>query len=72
MERLIGYLLGRTAELGRQDLLAAIESLPDLVARMTPYEPELETRQLVIHPESGKNEEMKVRVKRPYTDVAYW
>lgn len=72
MKRLLGRFIGRTAELGRQELLAPIEYLPSLVARMAPYEPELETRRLAVHPESGNDGDLKVRVRRPYTDLAYW
>ncbi len=72
MARLLGFLIGRTAELGRQELLAPIEQLPELVSRMAPYEAEPETRRLAVHPETGKNADMKVRIIRPYTDLAYW
>jgi hypothetical protein len=73
MARLLGYLIGRTQELGRSELMAGIEWLPKLVERVHAYEPSTETRALnvdVYNDEEGID--LEVTVTRPYTDLAYW
>jgi hypothetical protein len=73
MARLLGYLIGRTQELGRSELMAGIEWLPKLVERVHAYEPSTETRALnvdVYNDEKGID--LEVTVTRPYTDLAYW
>ncbi len=72
MARLLGYLIGRTSELGRRELMAPIEQLPELVERMAPYGPVGETRTMSVDTMDEQGVELGVRVTRPYTDLAYW
>jgi hypothetical protein len=65
MARLIGYLSGETAGLGRDYLVAPLQYLPGVAAALEGYEPEPETRSLRWGiPEPA--------VTRPYTDLRYW
>ena len=65
MARLLGYLIGETARLGRDYLLAPLQHLPRLAAKLERYGPEPDTRSLrwgLRDPD----------VTRPYTDLRYW
>jgi hypothetical protein len=74
MERLLAFLMGRTHDLGRRELMAPIEQLPELVERMAPYEPGIETRAMRVDAPRPEDEGKGVDVSatRPYTDLAYW
>ena len=73
MARLLGYLIGVTNDLGRQELLAPIEQLPKLVQLMAVYEPVIEPRTLAYDGWDGEGGvEVSVTVRRAYTDLAYW
>ena len=72
MARLLGYLIGVTHELGRHELLAALEQQPALLQRMQPYEPGAETRLMGVDTFHSEQFDIKVNVRRPYTDLAYW
>ncbi len=72
LARLIGHLVGRTHELGRSHLTAPIEQLPSLVASLQSYDPTPETRALHWQRYEDDNWKMDARLKRPYTDMAYW
>lgn len=65
MARLLGYLIGETARLGRDYLVAPLQHLPAVAAALERYGPEPETRSLrwgIAEP----------AVTRPYTDLRYW
>ena len=72
MVRLIEFLLGRTQELGRDELMAPVEQLPAVVERLAPFEPATEIRELRVDPEQGEGIDLDVNVRKPYTDLAYW
>jgi hypothetical protein len=72
MARLIGYLIGVTNDLGRQELLAPLEQLPKLAELMSPYEPAIEPRTLAYDGWDEGSIQVSVTVRRPYTDLAYW
>jgi hypothetical protein len=73
MARLAGYLIGRTHELSRSDLMVPLEQLPALAARLAPYEPAPEVRRFCVdQPFEDEGFTLKVNVTRPYTDLAYW
>jgi hypothetical protein len=72
MARLIGYLIGATHDLGRDELLAPIEQLPKLVALLSSQEHAVEQRLLAYDSWDEGGIEVSVTVKRPYTDLAYW
>lgn len=72
MARLLGYLIGRTHELGRQVLMAPLDQQPALLERMAPFEPTGETRSLSVNVFDEPGITLKVKVRRPYTDLAYW
>jgi len=72
MARLLGYLVGITNHLGRQELLAPIEQLPKLVELMSPFDPAIEPRTLAYDGWDEGGLEVSVKVRRPYTDLAYW
>jgi hypothetical protein len=72
MARLLGYLIGVTNGLGRQELLAPIEQLPKLVELMSPFDPAIEPRTLAYDGWDEGGLEVSVKVRRPYTDLAYW
>lgn len=65
MVRLMHWMIGRTAELGRDYLAIPIEHLPRLVEAMEKSRPELDTRIL----RWGLKEPA---IRRPYTDLRYW
>jgi GNAT superfamily N-acetyltransferase len=65
MERLLRYLMGETARLGRDYLAIPLDWLPALAERLEPCEPVAETRSLrwgLREPE----------ITRPYTDLSYF
>lgn len=72
MAKLLGYLIGVTSELGRQELLAPIEQLPRLVELMSPYEPVIEARTLAYDGWDEGGIKVSVKVRRPHTDLVYW
>jgi hypothetical protein len=72
MERLIAYLAGVTHGLGRSQLMAPVEQLPALVERLQKYQPTAETRGLHYDPDDDIFPELKIVIRRPYTDLAYW
>jgi hypothetical protein len=73
MAVLLGYLIGATHDLGRHELLAPIEQLTGLVELMSPYEPAIESRTLAYDNwEHEGGVEVRVKIERPYTDLAYW
>ena len=73
MATLIAYLIGRTHELGRTDLMAPLDQLPALAELLAPYQPTPETRRLCVdQPFEEDGFDFKVDVRRPYTDLAYW
>ena len=72
MARLLGYLIGVTNGLGRHELLAPIEQLPKLVALMAKYEHAVESRLLAYDNWNEGGIDVKVEIKCPYTDLAYW
>lgn len=72
LARLLDYFLGLTNDLGRDALMAPIERLPALVERMAPYEPAEEQRKLLADVYKDSQVQVDVKVRRPYTDLAYW
>jgi len=72
MAGLLEYLLGRTHDLGRNDLLAPIEHLPALVKAMAAHEPAEETRDMATDGFHEDGLDVDVTMKKPYTDLAYW
>jgi hypothetical protein len=72
MQRLLAFLLGRTHDLGRDALMAPIERLAALVERMAPYEPAEEQRRLLADVYKDAQVNIDVKVRKPYTDLAYW
>jgi hypothetical protein len=72
MASLLDHMIGVTHELGRQELLAAIEWLPKLVALMEKHEPAVEQRLLAYDKWNEGGIEVSVTVRKPYTDLAYW
>lgn len=72
MARLLAYLLGRTHELGRGELLAPIEHLPALLAEMAEHESAPETRYMGVDGFHEDGLDVDVAIHRPYTDLAYW
>ncbi len=71
MARLIGYLVGETHRLGRGQLMAPLEFLPDLVQRLVSYEPEKESR-AIYWQATGAARALNVELTRPYVDLSYW
>lgn len=73
MARLIAYLLAATARLRRTYLMAPVEQLAALVARLERCEPVFDTRALLGGGWSEPGQKgVRVRITRPYTDLAYW
>jgi hypothetical protein len=72
MSRLLAYLIGRTHELGRQDLMAPLDQLPALQERMASSEQTCETRSMSVDVFPDTNTPLTVTVRKPYTDLAYW
>jgi hypothetical protein len=69
MVRLIEYLLGETASLGRTSLVAPLDRLPVLAAACAPFGPHGERRTFEwtpFIPEASRT------VPEPYTDLRYW
>ena len=69
MVRLIGYLLGRTAELGRTSLVAPLDRLPVLAEACARFEPRLEERTFEWTPFTP---DMPRTIPEPYTDLRFW
>jgi hypothetical protein len=73
MARLIEYLLGVTATLGRGRLIAPVEHLPALAALLERHAPVLETRALEwTPPRDEQDRPIDLPLTRPYTDLVYW
>ena len=72
MARLIAFLLGRTNDLGRGELMAAVEHTPALLERLEPLLPTTEARSLAYDSPRRYDIDLDVKVTRPYTDLAYW
>lgn len=72
MARLLAYLIGRTHELGRQELMASLDQLPALQERMSSFRSASETRSMGIDVFRDTNVTLNVTVRKPYTDLAYW
>lgn len=65
MARLVEHLAAVTHRLGRDDLLAPLQCLPEVASRVEHLQPVAETRALQWRMAEPK-------VTRPYTDLAYW
>jgi hypothetical protein len=75
MARLVAYLIGETHKLERGYLVAPLQFLPDIAARLEDYEPAPERRGLIWRTFDGNFNQMPEPdppVTRPYTDLAYW
>ena len=68
----LGHLLVRTAELGRTTLVAALEFLPEVLARLEWAAPEPESRSLETMGFTSPDVRIDAAITRPYTDLAYW
>jgi hypothetical protein len=72
MARLLGYLIGRSQDLGRHELLAPIEHFPALIDMMSTYESGPESRQMAVDGFHEDGLDVDVTITKPYTDLAYW
>ena len=72
MARLIGYLIGVTHGLGRDQLMAPLEFLPSLLRQLASYELVTEKRALYWQPDKVLKELGLRMLARTYTDLAYW
>lgn len=72
MVELIAAFAAKTAELGRDSLLAPVEHMAGLLERLAQYEPAPETRVVQYTFERGVPELEGLKIERPYTDLAYW
>ena len=69
MARLIGYLLGETAKLGRTSLVAPLDRLPALAQACAGFEPRLEGRTFEWTPYVPQAPRV---IAEPYTDLRFW
>lgn len=73
MLRLLAYLLGRTHDLGRTELLAAVEPLPRLLGKLRAFDPRPEPRLLFWESKGHLRERHPaLELRRPHMDLAYW
>ena len=75
MARLIVHLIGMTHELGRGYLVAPLQLLPDVAARLEDHQPVPERRGLIWRTFDGNFNQLPEPdppITRPYTDLAYW
>ncbi len=76
MAALVRYFVGRTLEVGRDHLLAPLDQLPELAARLEDLHPTNETRGLnwrtLALAGGGQTPVPDPAITRPYTDLAYW
>lgn len=72
MARLLSYLIGRSHDLGRNELLAPIEHFPALIERMASHESGPENRQMAVDGFHEDGLDVDAVIKKPYTDLAYW
>lgn len=72
MAQLIGYLIGVSDGLGRDQLVAPLEFLPALARQLARYEPVTEKRALYWQPDKVLKELGLNMLAQPYTDLAYW
>jgi hypothetical protein len=71
MALLIEYLIGVTDALGRGQLMAPIEHMPEVIDGLRAHEPVAETRPLYWQLGPALKKAGAI-VTRPYTDLAYW
>lgn len=71
MASLIRVFLGRTAELGRTNLIAPLEHAPDVLAHLADLDPATETRALRCMGFNDDTVRVEPNVTR-YADLAYW
>ena len=69
MARLIAYLLGETAKLGRTSLVAPLDRLPALAQACAGFEPRLEGRTFEWTPYIPQAPRT---IAEPYTDLRFW
>jgi hypothetical protein len=72
MAHLIRHFLVRTAELGRNHLLAPLEHAPAVLAELADLVPDVETRALRCMGFNDETLRVEAHITRPYTDLAYW
>jgi hypothetical protein len=72
LARLVAFFIGRTAELGRDSLMAPVEWLPGVAALLHEHEGVPETRALYFQPTPALKQMGITKLVRPYTDLAYW
>lgn len=74
MARLIAFLVGETARLERGFLLAPLQFLPRVAARLASLEPVPERRGITwnVFGEEGFVIPPQPPLRRPYVDLAYW
>jgi hypothetical protein len=75
MARLISYLIGETARLGRGYLVAPLQYLPEVAGRLEHYEPIPERRGLLWRTFGDNFEQMPEPdppMTRPFSDLRYW
>jgi hypothetical protein len=71
MAALIERFIGVTAELGRANLMAPLQFLPDLAARLDRHQPEKEARSWYWN-NNATLRSIGFKPARPYMDLAYW
>lgn len=69
---LIRRFLSRTAELGRNQMLAPLEYAPDVLCELDDLRPSAETRALRCMGFNDESLRVEAHPTRPYTDLAYW
>ena len=69
MARLVAYLLGETAKLGRTSLVAPLDRLPALAQACAGFEPRLEGRTFEWTPYIPQAPRV---IAEPYTDLRFW
>ena len=72
MALLLRHFLARTAELGRNHLLAPLEHAPGVLAALEDLTPVEETRALRCVGFNDETVRVEAHITRPYTDLAYW
>ena len=69
---LVGYLLGRTAELGRSTMAISLATQPELHQALVWADPKPEHRYLETMGFADGTTRIEAKITRPYTDLAYW
>lgn len=74
MARLIEHLVGQTHDLGRTHLMAPLQQLPEVAARLDHLQPAAETwsMQWEYFPPDDSGLPERLPITRPYTDLVYW